>query len=330
MRASDAALSALEAVTIHEPSGWTWLGERFELARRADDAGPIDGARFRAALAAHVYAGMYITGGVAPLRDPPDAAPDRPAVQADLWDANTGRGSLRGGWTVRGRGGSCTIVERLGLRLRATADEVIGGDAPPGIGATVAVRMPKGSPGLARGFAFADGDAGPGVDTDEPLDRVYWNVRGGARPALMRRVTTVLNRLGLPFRFKLANDPEELRCDAAVLYTRRTLRPILDEALRTIFDGGDVELRPRVPLLTKPLAPGIGFAEDPAGEASFGAHRSELLADALIDAWRGGRPTRLELEAAYRRRFVAAGLQPDHPHLEPGSNPARDPGPLDS
>ena len=79
-------------------------------------------------------------------------------------------------------------------------------------------------------------------------------------------------------------------------------------------------LKPAIPALTKPLAEGLGLAEDPrpAGD-SFGMHRCRLLAEAVVRAHeRRPGPAQARLEDV-EARFGAEGISLDRPYLNPGS-----------
>jgi hypothetical protein len=168
--------------------------------------------------------------------------------------------------------------------------------------------------------AIGDGDPDDPGDAPEPLVRFYWHLRAEAAVPYIAAVTGALNGCGVPFRTKVLNDPGAyLRADAGVLYLgRRHFRKIGDaiaQIHRTIAPG----LRPDVPRFTKGLAPGLGLAEDPSNELSFGQHRCRLVARAAWrsfarnDAGLGGRSEALAEE------FRAAGLDPTRPYLEPHS-----------
>lgn len=133
-------------------------------------------------------------------------------------------------------------------------------------------------------------------------------------------MTRVLNRAGLPFRFKVVNDPQGYtRCDAGVLYIARSDYPAVASALERIYSDLVEMLRPGVPALTKPLAPGLGLAEDPGTEDSFGMHRCGLLADALIRAHEQRKRSVESRLSVVAERFAEAGISLDEPFLNAGS-----------
>ena len=322
-----ALVELLEVLSIESFTSYVWLGQRFEI--RGDSGGAR--AVLAEALAARLYADFYCSGGPAP----PEPAPD-PSAPAWAWSrldamsaANAGRGFAQPGWVVRSIEDGLTVVERDGLRLWARASEVVTGAGGGEPGAQVELLLPKDSLGLSPGFYTAHGDAGDGPAADEaPVDRFYWNVRPEARPSLVRALTTRLNRDELQFRLKVLQGPPVERSDAGVLYTapaeRAEVRAALGVVRREVAGG----LRPRTPALALALAPGLGFAEDPPGEESFGTHRCRLIAEALAEAHAQSLRGREERLAAIAGRFAAEGLSLDAPHLSAGSDARAAPAPI--
>ncbi|MFN7937892.1 MAG: lanthionine synthetase LanC family protein [Bryobacteraceae bacterium] len=141
------------------------------------------------------------------------------------------------------------------------------------------------------------------------LYRFYWHIAPEGAPALVEAVTDECNAFQLPFRFKCPRQAASYsRRDAAVLYIAQhhthLLLPILERIRRRV----EPWLRPSAPLFTRPLSPGLAFAENPPGPDSFGMHRCRLLAEAILQ--HGG-----NLE----RCFLDAGLSLEKPWLNPGS-----------
>ncbi|HEX4611434.1 MAG TPA: T3SS effector HopA1 family protein, partial [Urbifossiella sp.] len=106
------------------------------------------------------------------------------------------------------------------------------------------------------------------------------------------------------------------RADAGVLYLERRHTDRLGTALADVHRTVAADLRPEVPLFTRALAPGLGVAEDPGGALSFGQHRCRLAARA---AWAAFSRGDADPAAVCAELLRAAGLDPDRPHLEPGS-----------
>jgi hypothetical protein len=210
------------------------------------------------------------------------------------------------------------LVRALAARLYA--DFYIAGDV-------VAVRLPKESVGLRNGFYLAFGDAGDPIDDGGAIDRFYFNARPEGRAALIGELTGRLNRAPIAFRLKVLNEPRALRCDAAVLYVPAAERAAVTATLAAVAPRLEGGLRASTPPFTLRLAPGIAFAEDPPGDASFGQHRCRLVADALVDAHLHGLGGAAERALLVATRWGEAELDADATHRNSGSTEP-DPAPF--
>jgi len=74
-----------------------------------------------------------------------------------------------------------------------------------------------------------------------------------------------------------------------------------------------------VPMFTKPLAEGLGLAEDPGNQMSFGQSRCQITARALWSCYMRGLTDKEARLAALAEAFRAEGLDPAAPFLERGS-----------
>jgi hypothetical protein len=109
------------------------------------------------------------------------------------------------------------------------------------------------------------------------------------------------------------------RADAGVLYLERPYLPRLCDMLAAVHREIAADLRPEVPLFSRPLAPGLGVAEDPGTSLSFGQHRCQLAVRAVWASFLRGDTTPEQQAATCAEVLRAANLDPAHPHLEPGS-----------
>jgi hypothetical protein len=142
------------------------------------------------------------------------------------------------------------------------------------------------------------------------LQRLYLAVAPGAELEVARRFAR-LAEPGENWSIKfLAGLHRAGRRDPAVLYLERS-RPLdsgwvgtLAQSLAGLLDGAP-------PPLTRAVAPGMAWAEDPGGGLSFGEHLCRLLATAAQV------PGALSDEAGWRaavvRAFRSVGLDPDRP-----------------
>jgi hypothetical protein len=315
-RYHDQVAAAVAAVTIRGRGRYAWLGQAGGALPPAIDAALDDTERHRhliACLREELYRSFYCHGRPVPARrgEFGPAAAD-PRLAAELSQANAGRGSWEGGWTVARLDGDEAVVSGERLRMRIGRGDCRPRDAAPG--APVNVRLPKELPSLAPGFfsVVSDARADP---AHASTVRVYWNVSPAGAPDLVGALTRRLNRDGVPFGLKVADHPLRFeRCDAAVLYLGIDDFRARREALRELAATLAVRLRPPVPAFTLELAPGVGLAEDGGGDASFGERRCALLADGIVRAHDEGLRDPLDAVAA---RFAEAGVRIDAPYLEP-------------
>lgn len=149
----------------------------------------------------------------------------------------------------------------------------------------------------------------PGSGT--PLVRVYWHLAPQGAAPFLAAATRAMR--GARHMLKLLDDPQSYRrADSAVLYVAADDWPRAREALPLVRAAAEPWLRRATPLFTLRVAPGVGLAEDPGGEESFGLHRCRLAAEGLYAA-RGAEDPEERL-AAVRAALRGAGVDPDAPH----------------
>ncbi|MFL6255343.1 MAG: T3SS effector HopA1 family protein, partial [Pyrinomonadaceae bacterium] len=164
------------------------------------------------------------------------------------------------------------------------------------------------------------GDQDEARDAADPLVRFYWNLTAAAAVEYVALVTGRFNHEGVPFRTKVMADPSSyVRADGGVLYLERRHFPAARRLILEIHEAIEGRLRPGVPMFTKRLAAGLGMAEDPGSQMSFGQSRCRIAARSLcLSAARG--LSRLEERLdALAAAFRAEGLDPGAPFLERGS-----------
>ena len=321
--------AAIRATVVHSPITYSWFGKRSQdfppaLKRALTPQTSRDYLHFT--LQAQLYEDFYCKGmAVADGRDKPgnSLAGVTPFVES-LAAANSGTGYQASGWQVRALGDGAVLVRKEGLSLRARREDCGVPEAGTlRAGEHVTVRFPKESLGLSPGFYLALGNEERGSENGQPLVRLYWHLTAPGAVRLMRCATSLLNQVRHPFKLKVLNDPAGYsRCDAAVLYIRKCDFPVLSDVLATIHAEVAGHLRSAIPALTKPLASGLGLAEDPGRGESFGLHRCGLLADGMIRAHERGRGSLSESLKIVARRFVEEGLSLEEPFLNPRSTDA--------
>jgi hypothetical protein len=289
-------------------------------------ADPVD------ALSALLYR-MYLrsgpTGPTGPTSPTGPAGPRgldalaRREFTARLSNTDSGRGTWQSGWRVLHRHRDVWVVRSpSGVEFQAARRDV---QALTDVdGSPCRVRLPAAYRRLLSGFYLFTGDTDPGDGAAErPSVRVYWHLTSDAAPGFVTAVREALNAAGTPFRAKVLDDPHGYRrADAGVVYLAKHAFPGARIPLQDVYDAVRLGLREDVPLFTRPMAKGVALAEDPGGGQSFGENRCALLATALWDAHQRGADTAGERRLAVEKAFVEAGLDPDAPHLAPGSSDA--------
>jgi hypothetical protein len=315
---------AIQAVVIHSPTTYSWFGlSSPRLPSRVGRALSPKTARDHLlyTLRSRLYSDFYIKGRAAPggWEGRSSAASRRPFV-ADLSAANTGSGYWADGWTVRSMGnGDDLVVERRGLELTVGAGDC---SEPPAPGRAVGIRLPKELRSMSPGYYVACGDRLPAEDGRHPLVRLYWNLRASGAVPFVRSATSCLNGAGVPFRLKVVNDPRGFtRCDAAVVYLAAPDLARAGDLLQAVYRQVSPHLNSMIPALTKRLASGLGYAEDPGGEESFGQYRCRQLADGIIRAYERRARRVDDRLAVVAERFAEDGVDLGEPYRAADGSP---------
>jgi hypothetical protein len=312
-------LEAFDAVSIVSPVHYTLHGQLRDLSSMAGEPR----ARMVQTLETDLYMRLY-------TRPSADASTKDALAQRDhltaLSAANCGRGSWEPGWKVG------EIDEEDG-RVAVTKDAItFWVDPMTGMrtatgrfhpGDYCRVLVSKELRNLMPGFYFAigDGDQADTRDQPEPLVRFYWNLTAAGAAPYMASATRALNAISVPFRTKVLTEPSSyVRADGGVLYLERRYFHRVRAALVQIHDETSPYLRAEVPMFTKPLAPGLGLAEDPGGGMSFGQSRCRALAGGLYDAFTAGAESREDKLRVVEQALTAANIDVDRPWLEKSSS----------
>jgi hypothetical protein len=315
---------ALDALRIHGNASYSWYGVQHRvLPNRVRSL--LDEQDLRScllsAVEARLYEHFYSIGGldseVERLHFTSSEAATARFIRS-LSDANYGSGHFDPGWCVLARHGNSVTITKDGLRFVADAGDCES-DAPLIQGMNVSLRTAKECFRMTPGFYLVLGNApGPVHGSSDCLVRLYWNVTAEGAVPLVRDLTQLLNDRNINFRLKTLRNPAAYqRCDAAVLYFSKSALFSVWDGLEETYVRLSEHLRTSVPAMTKPLAPGLGLAEDPAASTSFGLHRCGLIAEGAVSSAKA-RAAERRLQSV-RERFAREGLDMDHPYLGPGS-----------
>ena len=242
-------------------------------------------------------------------------------LAAALRAAHVGARCFEPGWRARQVSSTGRVVASRGVETRVldTVDYVASGRVglPPRVDGEIAAVRRRDSLDASPGFWLTFGAGWPQDGAVPGLVRMYWNVRGDDAAALVAALTGALDAGPPTWALKLPVDlAQHVRRDAAVVYLPGSDFPAHAPALAGAADALADRLLPEEPPLTLRLVPGVGLAEDPAGDESFGSSRCSLIAEGLAGATGDDVDVLL---AAVLDRLRHAGIDPDHPYLEPGS-----------
>lgn len=331
----------MAATEFLSPTSYSWFGkEPFAMPKWTLRAFTAEEVRnfVLLNLQSDLYTNFYCRGYAAPVGEAHRLVGKEPdAFAQKLHVANHGRGFSEGEpWRIEEVRRSDFIVSRDGLEMRARSSDLLKRTKLLKPKARISLRLTQGIFDGSPGFYLAAGDKDLPISKSRPLLRFYWNLSPAGAAPFIRAATSLLNRAKIPFRVKVANHPGRFdRCDAGVLYLPDRSSAQLQHLVEKILISVAPYLHLGTPALTKPLAPGVSWAEDPAGE-SFGFSRCILIAEALLHACEAGKRRIADRMSAVETRFRKDGIRIETPHLNPGSRNAHkfesfnDRGPLSS
>ena len=151
------------------------------------------------------------------------------------------------------------------------------------------------------------------------MTRFYWNINSKGAAPLLEELTKKLNHYNVPFLFKCLNHPSlYYRRDAAVLYLSdehvNLMTILLPELCAKLADY----LEEDVPLFSFRFSKGLGIAENPRSNESFGMHRVGLVAKSLLDV-STKQLDKKETVQHIGTHFLNEGIQPERPFSNKGS-----------
>ncbi len=308
--------SVVEAVRVVGPDGFVWQSTEIRVA--ADGPAATIRRRLVTRLADRLYGCFFRPGRV--VEHPEQLGQSlvgRTRLANQLARAHTSRWSCQAGWRVLGHDGPCTVLERAGLRVWASPEQIGANHREHGHDDHVALHFPPECFDAYPGYYVALGETDLG-SRPEGVARVYWNVRASGAAVLVAELTGRLNGRGIAFRLKLPNRrPGYRRADAAVLYIDRADLTWVSTIAPSIRTELGVWLEVPIPALTCPIVPGVSYAHDPGTGESFGHHRCNLIAEGLVRASAGGRRSDAGRVAVVETVFLESGLRLSAPYLSP-------------
>ena len=158
----------------------------------------------------------------------------------------------------------------------------------------------------------------------QPLLNLYFNLKAEDVLTLMKELTTALNELGLPFKFRVPmNESDCNRPDAISLTIRKAHYSKIQSFIKEQYQKQLYQYRSKTPLFAKAIAPGLALAEQPCHiftpQESFSLNRYQIVAEGLLTAWRLQMNDKAECMSLIRQSFSTYQLNLDYPYLNPGS-----------
>jgi class II lanthipeptide synthase len=321
----DSIAGALRATELQRGFTYLWFGRQFaalpgSIKRLLDDTTARNHLLLN--LQANLYRLFYCPGEATPGSR---TLPRRPAIPLgpELERANHGQGYWGRGWQVRSydRDAMTFTIRRGRLTLQVNAKDCVTPEARfPAPQALVSVRFQKDLPNFSPGFYMALGDKELIRDESSGILRLYWNLTASGAVTFVERATKALNRADLPFTLKALDDGAQYaRCDAVVLYIRKDDFQEVSALLERIYRTIETNLRPATPALTKRLAAGVGIAESPPSDLSFGLSRSRALAEGMLRAYEAGKTSIDDRLRSVEECFIEDGFDFESPYLNAGS-----------
>jgi len=164
-------------------------------------------------------------------------------------------------------------------------------------------------------YVFSDKN----IDLTQKIIRVYWNITSEGAPKLIDLITKKLNYYNIPFLFKCLNHPNlYFRRDAAVLYIEDNLMPIISFIITEMHIEMKEYLENDVPLFCYQFRKGIGIAESPNSQESFGMNRIGIVVTALLKNISKKLSVENNIEEI-AKVFLEKGIDPSKTFLNKGS-----------
>ena len=131
---------------------------------------------------------------------------------------------------------------------------------------------------------FLSGSIQPGFDFENQYIRFYLNVYPSEAAAVAHQIINYFDAYEVPFQLKYLS-PELFinRCDRIVLYVPQRQFTVASFLILHVYNVCESAFRDGLPLFSKPLLPGLGFAEDPFVAESFGKSRCGWIACAVAN-----------------------------------------------
>lgn len=236
-----------------------------------------------------------------------------------LSNANCGKGTFEDGWIVTGedKESGKIIVKKNSLNYWMDEKNVIAENGTFAVGAKCAVKIGKEVRHLNVHYYQAFGNCSKKdlPDFENKLLRFYWNLTPEGAIKYIKAITAQFNKENIFFRTKVLSTPAAYkRADAGVLYIDHSQLEKALPIVAKIYGQLGKFLKNNVPMFSKNLGKGLGFAEDPADGDSFGISRAKLLAHALYKSFLENRKQKDEILETVVKHFSERKIDSKNPY----------------
>jgi HopA1 effector protein family len=244
-----------------------------------------------------------------------------PELYANLHESNCGQGYFDPGWDVlREESNGLLAVQKNELTIHVDRKQLRLAEQSVNIGSSISLPMPSNL--VTKGCYLAVGNAGLcnyNSDTPQMVD-IYFNFSPAGAIAVMKSLTQQLNAMNIMFSFRVPyNINDYNRYDSGILHIERHNSQAIWQVLQNIYTESKSHFQTDVPLFTKPLAPGIGLAEEPnakfVASENFGANRCRMVANGLQSAWQQGDDSKEGKLACIIKHFSEMKVDLKYPYL---------------
>ena len=313
--------SLASSVTITSSESFKWFGRRFEVIEDDKQISLSDAAKSQSLanrLTRRIYEDFYCCGNPRPYRKPQS---DVKNTISNL-DRNLAESSAimrwEEGWEVVGDEGDNLVVSRQGLNLRAPLDRTRSTQSGTHSKRSVEVAMPTVRPAFSPGHYLITGQAP--INLSSRIWRIYWNVKASGAAKIAAELANRLNAAGIPFHFKFLRSPNPVqRFDGAVMYLPDGALSGAESIIGSVYKKSRSAMEQGVPAMTRPLGPGLAYAQSPVDGESFGIQRSKMIAEGLIAAAEAGKVELPSKISHIEERFEMQGVSLDEPHRSQAS-----------
>jgi hypothetical protein len=157
----------------------------------------------------------------------------------------------------------------------------------------------------------------------QTVTRIYFNLYYKEASEFIYTLTKKLGEENFPFTLKTIMHPDiYVRRDSTVLYLHKNDFADVFQVIKPILQERKIVTSRAIPAFTKKIFEGVGVAEEPIkklSSESFGLHRSRLIAEGLVMAFKSKCILKENIIEVVIKRLRREGLKLPRLYLNPES-----------